>query len=52
MKRYRAILLCMAVAAGAAACQKTPESPIVVGKNAENLIGQATGDEGATPLPL
>lgn len=34
------------------ACQETPESPIVVGKNAENLIEQATGDEGSTPLPL
>ena len=33
MKRYIAILLCMAVAAGVAACQKTPESPIVIGKN-------------------
>ena len=31
MKRYIAILLCMAVAAGVAACQPTPESSIVVG---------------------
>ena len=41
MKRYIAILLCMAVAAGVAACQKTPESPIVVGKNNEKLIEKA-----------
>ena len=52
MKRYIALLLCMAVAFGAAACQKTPESPIVVGKNADNLIEQATGDDGSTVLPL
>lgn len=41
MKRYIAILLCMAVAAGVAACQKTPDSPIVVGKNNEKLIEKA-----------
>lgn len=33
-------------------CQKTPESPIVVGKNAENLIERATADEGSAALPL
>ena len=33
MKRYIAILLCMAVAFGAAACQPTPEQDIVVGKD-------------------
>ena len=41
MKRYIAILLCMAVAAGVAACQKTPDSPIVVGKDNEKLIEKA-----------
>ena len=41
MRRYIAILLCMAVAAGVAACQKTPDSPIVVGKNNEKLIEKA-----------
>ena len=30
MKKYIAILLCMAVAAGVAACQPTPENPILV----------------------
>ena len=52
MKRYIAILLITVMALGAAACQKTPESPIVVGKNADNLIEQATGDDGSTVLPL
>ena len=52
MKRYIAILLITVMAIGAAACQKTPESPIVVGKNADNLIEQATGDDGSTVLPL
>ena len=33
MKRYIAILLCMAVAAGVAACQPTPEKEIVVVKS-------------------
>ena len=41
MKRYIAILLCMVVAAGVAACQKTPDSPIVVGKDNEKLIEKA-----------
>ena len=38
MKRYIAILLCMAVAAGVAACQPTPEQDIVVGKDTDRLI--------------
>lgn len=45
MKRYIAILLCMAVAAGVAACQKTPESPIVIGKNLDRLLEKAQGTE-------
>ena len=47
MKKIIAILLITIMAIGAAACQKTPESPIVVGKNADNLIEQATGDDGS-----
>ena len=45
MKRYIAILLCMVVAAGVAACQKTPESPIVIGKNLDRLLEKAQGTE-------
>ena len=41
MKRYIAILLCMAVAAGVAACQPTPEQAIVVKKDTERMIEQA-----------
>ena len=48
MKRYIAILLCMAVAFGAAACQKTPESPIVVGNNTEKMIEQAQKENSDT----
>lgn len=42
MKRYIAILLCMAVAFGAAACQPTPEQDIVVGKDTDRLIDKAS----------
>ena len=52
MKKIIAIFIIAVMAFTTAACQKTPESPIVVGKNADNLIEQATGDEVATPLPL
>ena len=53
MKRYIAILLCMAVAIGAAACQKTPESPIVIGKDYETMIEQAmTSDESTAEKAL
>ena len=48
MKRYIAILLCMAVAVGAVACQPTPEQDIVVGKDTDRLIdkaGEGLGDE-------
>ena len=41
MKRYIAILLCMAVAAGVAACQPTPEKAVVVGKDTDRLIEKA-----------
>ena len=48
MKRYIAILLCMAVAIGVAACQPTPEKAVVVGKDTDRLIDKASeglGDE-------
>ena len=41
MRRYMAILLCMAVAAGVAACQPTPEKAVVVKKDTERMIEQA-----------
>ena len=41
MKKVIAILLITVMAFGAAACQKTPESPIVVGKDNERMIEQA-----------
>ena len=46
MKKRIAILLITIMAIGAAACQKTPESPIVVGKDYEAMIEQAmTSDD-------
>ena len=41
MRRYIAILLCMAVAFGAAACQPTPEQAIVVKKDTDRMVEQA-----------
>ena len=41
MKKIIAILLITVMAIGAAACQKTPESPIVVGKDNNRMIEQA-----------
>ena len=42
MKRYIAILLCMAVAIGAAACQPTPEQPSITEKqNTGSFLEQA-----------
>ena len=41
MRRYIAILLCMAVAVGAVACQPTPEQAVVVKKDTERMIEQA-----------
>lgn len=41
MKKVIAILLIAVMALGTAACQKTPESPIVVGKNNDKLIEKA-----------
>lgn len=45
MKKVIAILLIAVMALGAAACQKTPESPIVVEKNMENMLGKADSNE-------
>ena len=51
MKRYIAILLCMAVAAGVAACQPTPEQAVVVKKDTERMIEQAqASDTGGNSL--
>ena len=42
MKRYIAILLCMVVAAGVAACQPTPEQPAITEKqNTGSFLEQA-----------
>lgn len=50
MRRYIAILLCMAVAVGAVACQPTPERAVVVGKDTDRLIENASKDTSA-PFP-
>ena len=50
MRRYIAILLCMAVAAGVAACQPTPENPILVEKDSERLIEQAGKKDNGVSL--
>lgn len=41
-KTFCALLAALLVMAALAGCQKTPESPIVVGKNSELLIEKAT----------
>lgn len=41
MKKVIAILLIAVMALGAAACQKTPESPIVVGKDQQKMLEMA-----------
>ena len=48
MRRYIAILLCMAVAAGVAACQPTPEKAVVVKKDTERMIEQAMTSDDST----
>ena len=45
MKRVIALLLILMCVIGAAGCQKTPESPIVVGKDYEKMIEQAVSGE-------
>lgn len=45
MKKIIAILLITVMAIGAAACQKTPESPIVIGKNLDRLLEKAQDTE-------
>ena len=50
MKRYIAILLCMAVAAGVAACQPTPEQAIVVKKDMERMIDRGTKPQDANAV--
>ena len=53
MKKIIAILLITIMAFGAAACQKTPESPIVIGKDYETMIEQAmTSDESTAEKVL
>ena len=50
MRRYIAILLCMAVAFGAAACQPTPEQAIVVKKDMERMIDRGTKPQDANAV--
>ena len=45
MKKIIAILLITIMAIGAAACHKTPESPIVIGKNLDKLLEKAQDTE-------
>lgn len=53
MKKIIAILLITVMAFGVAACQKTPESPIVIGKDYETMIEQAmTSDESTAEKAL
>ena len=51
MKRYIAILLCMAVAAGVAACQPTPESSIVVGSEPNYTSADDKCRQGSGSFP-
>ncbi|MEN6339875.1 MAG: DUF6034 family protein, partial [Clostridiaceae bacterium] len=51
MKRTLCVLFAVLwIIPALAACQKTPESPIVVGKNAEILIEKATATDSAVPV--
>ena len=52
MKKIIAILLITVMAFGAAACQKTPESPIVVGKDNNRMIEQADGQAAPAEMPV
>lgn len=45
MKKIIALLLIAVMALGSSACQKTPESPIVVGKNQDAMIEHATSSQ-------
>ena len=45
MKKVIALLLILMCVIGAAGCQKTPESPIVIGKNRDKMIEQANSLE-------
>ena len=45
MKKVIALLLILMTVIGAAGCQKTPESPVVVGKDNDKLIEQANSLE-------
>jgi len=45
MKRVIALLLILMTVIGTSGCQKTPESPIVVGKDHEQMIEQAVSGE-------
>ena len=51
MKKIIAILLITVMAFGVAACQKTPESPIVIGKDYETMIEQAEKQKLLFPHP-
>lgn len=51
MKKALSILLIMATALSFAACQVTPEEPVVVKKDTERLVEQAGSKEGKTQLP-
>jgi len=50
MKKITCALLAVLLLPALFACQKTPESPIVVGKNAEILIKKATATDSAAPV--
>lgn len=50
MKKVIAILLIAVMALGAVACQKTPESPIVVGNNTEQMIENAQRETDNTQM--
>ncbi|MEN6419855.1 MAG: DUF6034 family protein [Clostridiaceae bacterium] len=50
MKKITCVLLAALLLPALIACQKTPESPIVVGKNAEILIEKATATDSAAPV--
>jgi len=51
MKRIICILICLiSLLCVFCACQKTPEEPIVVGKNTEIMLEKAAEEEGGTPV--
>ena len=52
MKRFTAILLSIFTLFALTACQPTPEAAVVMQKDTDRMVEQATGDGESAALPL